>query len=144
MKLLFRVGSFFQRLSRKNIEALKDLQRRAERGEPDAQVEWGEKHYEGIEGFARNVPEAAKWFRKAAEQGHPKAQMNLGMMYFLGRGVRQDRAEAYKWIQLAAEQHHKQAEKTLGTLTKKLSGSEIEAGKERVATFNPVRTHYDS
>ena len=45
-----------------------------------------------------------------AEQGNADAQYNLGVMYYNGRGVRQDYAEAVKWYRQAAEQGYPQAQ----------------------------------
>ena len=58
--------------------------------------------------------EAARWYRKAAEQGYAIAQFNLGIMYELGKGVKQDYEEAVKWYRLAAEQGHAAAQNSLG------------------------------
>ena len=48
--------------------------------------------------------EAAKWYRKAAEQGYAEAQFYLGLCYYYGNGVIQDKAEAIKWYLKAADQ----------------------------------------
>ena len=45
-----------------------------------------------------------KWFSKAAEQGHDGAQHCLGICYYNGQGISQNREEAMKWLRKAAEQ----------------------------------------
>ncbi len=56
-----------------------------------------------------NYQEAVRWYRKAAEQGHAKAQYNLGVMYYNGFGVTQDRTEAKKWWEKSAAQGNQTA-----------------------------------
>ena len=62
--------------------------------------------------------EAVKWFRKAAEQGEAHAQFMLGMCYFNGVGITQDKTEAVKWLQKAAKQGHEKAKKALTEVSK--------------------------
>ncbi|WP_246828616.1 tetratricopeptide repeat protein, partial [Neisseria sp. HMSC31F04] len=50
----------------------------------------------------------------AADQGLAQAQSNLGVMYVIGRGVRQDDAEAVRWYRQAAEQGFAPAQNLLG------------------------------
>ena len=46
---------------------------------------------------------AATWFRRAADQGHDEAQAQLGLMYYYGRGVREDETEAARWFHQAVD-----------------------------------------
>ena len=67
-----------------------------------------------VKGIAPELTkEAVKWFRKAAEQGEAHAQFMLGMCYFNGVGITQDKTEAVKWLQKAAKQGHEKAKKAL-------------------------------
>ncbi len=59
---------------------------------------------------------ALREFRHAAEQGLDVAQYNLGILYYSGRGVRQDYQQAYHWIRKAAEQGHSSAMYNLGVM----------------------------
>jgi hypothetical protein len=43
-------------------------------------------------------------FRPLAEEGDARSQVKVGVMYALGKGVRQDDGEALKWYRLAASQ----------------------------------------
>ena len=54
--------------------------------------------------------------RKKAEQGDAKAQFNLGIAYFDGQGVPEDKKEALKWFRLAAEQGNAKAQYNLGVV----------------------------
>ncbi|POY46151.1 tetratricopeptide repeat protein, partial [Avibacterium paragallinarum] len=47
--------------------------------------------------------QAVKWYQKAAEQGDASAQNNLGIMYRLGKGVKQDDNLAKMWAGKACE-----------------------------------------
>ena len=50
-----------------------------------------------------NIPLAANMFRVAASWAYKPAQYNLGVMYFNGEGVPQDKALGMAWFALAAE-----------------------------------------
>ena len=47
---------------------------------------------------------ALRLWRPLAEQGDVRAQTNLGLMFYTGQGVPQDRAVAVTWYRKAAEQ----------------------------------------
>ncbi len=79
----------------------------------------GQNHYE-----QGNLKEAMESYRKAAEKGHAEAQNSLGIMYFLGQGVKEDHKEAVKWCRKAAEQGYPQAQYNLGTMYSKGLGTE--------------------
>ncbi len=53
-----------------------------------------------MEKDARN---AAAYFQQAAERGYPYAYYSLGLCYYDGRGVAENRKLALKWIRRAAE-----------------------------------------
>ena len=53
--------------------------------------------------------QAAQWFVRASRQGHVEAQYTLGLMFFTGKGVREDRAQAMRWFQRAAKGGKKEA-----------------------------------
>lgn len=89
------------------------LERKAKRGNAEAQTELGSCYYAGI-GVAQSYKTAAYWLEKAAVQGNPSAQHILGCMYFQGEGVAKDRAKAVEWCTKAAEQGHDQAQYVLG------------------------------
>ena len=54
-----------------------------------------------------------KWYRKAAEQGYAAAQYNLGINYYNGTGVSQNKEEAKKWLRKAANQGYENAKQYL-------------------------------
>ena len=58
----------------------------------------------------------------AAEKGDAQAQFNLGVMYYQGKGVKQNFKEALKWFQKAAEQGLAEAQSNLGVMYAKGQG----------------------
>ena len=52
----------------------------------------------------QNLEKAAWWFQKAARQGLAVAQYNLALCYYLGKGIRTDKALASYWKGKAVEQ----------------------------------------
>ena len=59
---------------------------------------------------------AFKLWLPLAEQGYADPQFNLGLMYYNGKGVKQDDAEAVKWFRKAAEQGEAKAQFNLGVM----------------------------
>lgn len=85
---------------------------------PLMQYAWGY-NFLKVGGIAPELTkEAVKWFRKAAEQGEAHAQFMLGMCYFDGVGITQDKTKAVKWLQKAAKQGHEKAKKALTEVSK--------------------------
>ena len=86
--------------------------------DPLMQYAWG-CNFLKVKGIAPELTkEAVQWFRKAAEQGEAHAQFMLGMCYFNGVGITQDKTEAVKWLQKAAKQGHEEAKKALTEVSK--------------------------
>ena len=64
----------------------------------------------------KDYDQAFPLFQKAAKQGDQNAQFYLGVMYYNGYSVMQDKAEAAKWFRKAAEQGESKAQKKLKAL----------------------------
>ena len=94
---------------------LADVRARAEKGDAQAQADWGTILLFGNLGVAKDEVEGVKWYRKAAEQDQAFAQGNLGACYANGVGVAKDEAEAVKWYRKAAERNYLLAQSYLGT-----------------------------
>lgn len=47
--------------------------------------------------------DAFEYYSEAAEEGYPPAQNAIGGLYYIGRGVKQDKWKAMEWVKLAAE-----------------------------------------
>ena len=83
---------------------------------------------------AQNAQEAAEAYKRGdyaaalklllpqAAQGNAEAQNNLGLMYYRGEGVPQDREEAVSWFRMAAEKGHSSAQYNLGLTYHKGAG----------------------
>jgi uncharacterized protein len=63
-----------------------------------------------------NYANAMRLLRPLAEQGDARAQSTVGLMYYHGRGVRQDDPEAAKWFRLAADQGDAPSQFNLGVM----------------------------
>jgi TPR repeat protein len=59
---------------------------------------------------------AMRLLRPLAEEGDARAQTTVALMYYHGRGVRQDDAEAVKWFRLAGDQGDAYAQFNLGVM----------------------------
>lgn len=79
-------------------EAMKWFVKAAKQGEPNAQFEIGHDFYQH-----GNYEEAFKWLKKSADQGHLNSVSLLGILYYYGKGVKQDKKKAIDLIKQAAE-----------------------------------------
>jgi hypothetical protein len=59
---------------------------------------------------------ALRLLRPLAEQGDVRAQSTVALIYYHGRGVRQDDVEAAKWFRLAADQGDANSQFNLGVM----------------------------
>ena len=91
---------------------LAHLQREAQAGDPEAQLQLGILYGRG-DGVELDYEVAAKWFRAAADQGLPRAQFDMGVLYERGRGVQIDNTKAARWYLKAAEGGYPPAEYNL-------------------------------
>ncbi len=105
-----------KRLSPEEIQVkIKELQQKAEKGDPAAQVQMGNLLGEGRL-LPKNIIEATKWYRKSAEQGYAPGQFDLGIAYEHGEGVKTNYASAIKWYAKAAKQGFPPAQYNLGLI----------------------------
>lgn len=63
---------------------------------------------------AANGATAVRYLRLAADKGNAQAQHGLGVAYFSGVGVTQNRTEAVRLYRLAAQQDYAEAQASLG------------------------------
>ena len=97
-----------------DAKKLAEIRSKAEKGEAEAQVEFGRILSQGKFGVTKDEVEAVKWFRKAAEQNFFSAQNCLGFCYLNGIGVEKDEQEGLKWYRKAAEQNFAPAQRSVG------------------------------
>ena len=81
------------------------------------------------------IQEAAKWYNKAADQGYAYAQVNLGLMYYNGEGVLQNKKEAVKWYRKAAEQGFALAQNGLGNMYSNGAKASLKTIRQAVKWF---------
>jgi len=81
-----------------------EIQRRAQRGEADAQVDLGAMYELGM-GLPRDGVEALRWYRRSADQGNVYGQYFSGLLLGRGRaGVTRDLDAAAGWFAKAYAQ----------------------------------------
>ena len=85
--------------------------------------------YSGKGGAKQDTKEASRWYKRSAKLGNAKAQTNLGLMYYYGDGVAQNRIQAYLWWFMAAGQGEKQALDNLQSLSQSLTQDELTQGQ---------------
>lgn len=83
------------------MTAMTLFQRAADSGHAAAQAS-----YAAILQRGQAVEEALKYYRLSAAQGDRDGQYGLGMLHFLGEGVRKNLTEARQWFARAAVQEH--------------------------------------
>jgi TPR repeat protein len=123
-------------------ETDKDLQIRANAGDPVAEFLLGQAYEVGL-GLPKDMRQTTEWFARAAaasraamasqpapksfaeafdltmksaERGDPNAELYIGLAYDLGQGVPHSGAEAARWYRKAASQGSYAAENNLGVL----------------------------
>ncbi|MCF7749891.1 sel1 repeat family protein [Bacillus subtilis subsp. subtilis] len=82
-----------------------DIQRRARRGDADAQVDLGTLYETGMGGLPRDGHQALRWYRQAGDQGNVYGQYFSGLLLGRGRaGVTRDLDAATGWFAKAEAQ----------------------------------------
>jgi TPR repeat protein len=82
-----------------------DIQRRARRGDADAQVDLGTLYETGMGGLPRDRHQALRWYRQAGDQGNVYGQYFSGLLLGRGRaGVTRDLDAAAGWFAKAEAQ----------------------------------------
>jgi uncharacterized protein len=110
-------------------EAIYWYTKAAEQGYLDAQFNLGALYQKNHS--LQNLEQAVVYYKMASAQGDLQAQSNLGVMYAQGLGVEQDDLKAYMWWSLAANQSENgKAVENLTILVKKMTSSQIEAGRK--------------
>lgn len=96
----------------------------AEQGHVDA------RHNLSVLSSENNNPEEAfSWVLKNAEQGDAYAQYQIGLFYYDGHNVLQDKRKAYEWYSQSAEQGMAKAQNNLAAMY--ISGSGIPQNSEK-------------
>jgi len=94
----------------------KELQARADQGEPQACFELGNRLLEGDGEIRADFAKARTYLEKAAAGGVANAQFRLGKIYHDARGVPRDYAKAFAYYLAAARQGVPEAQHNLGAM----------------------------
>jgi len=97
----FKLGYFYD-LQKRDLEAVEQYQKAADRGHAEAQFKMGVMCDDG-RGLQKNESQAASWFELSHLQGFGKASHNLAIMTSIGNGVPKDTAKAVAMFHAAAE-----------------------------------------
>ena len=87
-----------------------ELEKQANRGNVDAQVELGRLYYYGERGVKKDYAEAVKWFQKAVDKGNVFGKYCLGICYDEGNGMEKNYTKAYSLYKDALNAFSKMAE----------------------------------
>ena len=146
-------------VKRDDAEAIKWFKKAAEQGIAESQYMLGCAYYSGRGDLPLDLEEAVKWLKKAAKQdntdaqnildstkneviksfgkakkGDPDAMFELGVAFYNGDGVIENKSEAGKWLQKAATKGNADAKKmkVILNLFESDYGKALE--KEKIAT----------
>jgi TPR repeat protein len=95
-------------------EVIKDIEKKAFDGTPEAQHDLAAIYTAGHAGVKVNYEKAAFWFKEAAHNNVANAKYNLGVLYHQGLGIKQSTNAAIAWYKEAAKQGHPEAQYNLG------------------------------
>ena len=109
---------------------IKDILKKAQKGDPKAQLMMGCVCEYGITSFAPNLAQAIDWYRKAAESTVP-AQYFLGETYLLNF----DYVQAYTWLRIADLAGYRDPKDKLKTVALLLSKEQLSEAEDQVAAW---------
>ena len=113
----------FQKREEGERVILREMIKKAEQGDVNAQWKLGWKYYDG-DGVRNDYTKAFSYFKLVADAGYVDAQYVLGLLYEDGIGVEKDYTLAAYYYKLAAEQNYSEAQNRLGLLYKNGLGVE--------------------
>lgn len=99
-------------------DKLKELTKKAEKGDVSAQTELGEMYLHGNEVKA-DYKKSMEWSKKAAEKGSYRAMTNIGILYFDGLGVEKDYKKAFDSFSKATDGGDTKGPRYLGIMSEK-------------------------
>ncbi len=81
---------------------------------------------------------AARIMRPLAEHGNANAQYNLGVFYYNGLGVPQDKVSAYMWFSLAAAQGREGAAVFRDLIARGMTHAQIAEAQKLAREWKPM------
>ena len=97
-----------------DASALAMVQKRVDKGDAEAITNLGHKYYYGQLGLAKNAPRAIELYTEAAGLGSLDAQNQLGIVYYIGDGVDEDKSRGIRHLQQAAMRGDAPSRRLLG------------------------------
>lgn len=129
----YKVGMFYlsdsQAVAKSPAKAKQWLEKAANRGYVDAQLQLGLLYEEGTLASQSQKQENEKialgWYKKAADAGDMNGQMAVATFYLMGWGTEADSLEAYKWFKASASQGNEEARNWMTIVEQELSPQEL-------------------
>jgi TPR repeat protein len=97
-------------LSKEDHIKLKQVEKKAEDNDPEAQWKLGMIYFKGLADVTENDDEAFHWMSKSAAQNYAPAEYMLGFFYEHGAGVKKDMKLAKQYYEKAKENGFKVSE----------------------------------
>ncbi|EJK64747.1 hypothetical protein THAOC_14488 [Thalassiosira oceanica] len=102
--------------ARDDASTLAMVQKRVSKGDAEAIVHLGDKYYHGDLGLAKDVSRAIELWTEAAELGSVEAHNELGIVYYNGNGVEENKSSSIHHLQQAAMKGHVVSRHNLGVV----------------------------
>lgn len=103
-----------QKYLERNVDSkLTFWKRHAEKGDPNAQVLYGDCFEMGIGVEEKDLIKATSWYQRSANQKNAAGMWALGSMYHEGKGVQRDQQKGVKLFRQAAESGYSSAQYSL-------------------------------
>jgi TonB family protein len=119
-------------------ERIKELDRRANSGDANAQLELSQAYFSGKDAF-KDEKAGYQLLLRAANQGLPQAEFEMGEYSERHGNEASDNIVAYMWYSLADDSHFKDAHKRLKKLTSKMSSEDIAEAQKRAQNWHPQK-----
>jgi TPR repeat protein len=87
----------------------------------------------------RDYATAVRLISPLAEQGDANAQYNLGIFYYYGLGVPQDRVRAHMWLDLAAMQGRESAATFRDRVARIMNPAQIAEAQKLARDWKPTK-----
>ena len=129
--------------ARASAQDISELTKRAESGDPNAQVLLGLK-YESGEDVPEDYSLALKWYREAANKNNPSGECQLARLYKYGNGITKNEIEALRLTRLSAGQGNARCQRNLGFMYEYGEAGLTKDTKEAVSWYRKGAAQGDS
>ena len=120
-------------------DAVSEVRKLAEQGDPEAQFVLGNLYRDG-QGVEKDLAQTIAWWEKAAALGYVDAQFALGNIYSGGYGVTKDYVLSYMWFDITAARTDSAllapiAESNRDVLVDRMAAAEVAKAKQMSADW---------